>query len=196
MDKERELGLLDRMVLNDIRKADDVLSIVAAETGRVSKLYEDGGKLAAFGRELFTRARRENGIQSFTDADDLKDEISKYFDVCLHFKVPITLSGLSMWLSVTQPTFERWAAKKEDPRGAVCALAKEAIHFINEGLALEGDMNPILYMYQNKAYHGYIETTRVEFDVTGTDRLSESEIDEVLNLHLGEDGVYREARHG
>lgn len=191
MEKERELGILDSMVVNRIRKAEDVLAIVAAETGRLSKLYEDGGKVAAFGVQMFKRAEGSDGIRKFESAEALREEIGGFLDLCIHFQLPVTLSGLSMWLSVSQPTFDKWTKKVDDPRGVVCAQAKEAVHFINEGLAMQGDMNPILYMYQNKAYHNYIETTKVQLDVAGGDRLTEQEIDEVLNLHMCDDGVFR-----
>lgn len=154
----------------------------------ISKLYADGGATADYINRMVKGAGQKCSIMKMTE-DEVRDEIFAYFDTCQEVEQPPTIGGLALWFSATITTIQRWATK-EDPKSFWFSLAMTACQQFAEIKAMDGSMNPIVYIYQNKAYHGFIETQRLEI-IDGGKVLSIEEVDAVIDMLPDEDGVYR-----
>lgn len=171
-----------------IMKAAVSHQLASAEPGEVSKLFLDGGAAAEYVTRMVKAADTRCTIARMSETE-VKEGIFRFFETCEAVKQPPTIGGLALWFSATIPTIQRWASK-DDPRGEWFALGIQACQQFAEIKAMDGTMNPIVYIYQNKAYHGYIETQRLEV-VDGGKVLSVEDIDAVIEMLPNEDGVYR-----
>lgn len=173
-----------------IMKAATMTDLVgrASDDGSYPKLFADGGAGAAYVTGLMKGATQKCNIRAMNE-EQVKQGIFDYFDTCERAMQPPTIGGLALWFSATDSTIFAWT-RRDDPRGELFALAVQACQQFAEIKAMDGSLNPILYIYQNKAYHGHIETQRIEI-VEGANTLSTEEIDAVIDMLPDEDGVYR-----
>lgn len=177
-DANKEVSIIKRSTADELvrRIPDDI-----------NKLYADGGAAAKYVSTLVKGATNKCNIKMMNE-DEVKKAIFDYFDTCEEIKQPPTIGGLGLWFSATDQTIMAWA-RKDDPRGELFAMAVQGCQQFAEIKAMDGSLNPILYIYQNKAYHGHIETQRIEI-VDGGKTLSIEEVDEVIDMLPDEDGVY------
>ncbi len=170
------------------RIADELIRRTGVD-GELPKLYADGGHTARYVRQMRRRSTLNPTLKQLSEKA-VEMWLEEYFELCELAMQPPTVGGLATWFSVTIQTLQYWA-NKDEPKGHLLAMGIQTCQQFAELKAMEGALNPVLYMYQNKAYHGHIELQKVEI-VESKPHLSIDDIDDIINMLPDDDGVYHE----
>lgn len=88
-----------------------------------------------------------------SDSEELKQELSDYFNSCYQFEIVPTMSSLASWLGVNMDTI--YANMQNGSKNS--EILKQAVNFchsLNENGAIAGAINSVLYMFLSKNYYG------------------------------------------
>ena len=120
------------------------------------------------------------------DTGEVYNQLDLFMNYCDTFMITPTWGLFSAWLGCGVEAMERNIAHYVSTRPDVAdalRLAKEVIRGFLETKALDGDIAPAVYLHQNKAYYGAVETApaRIEQKVDAHVR-DESQIAEIIDM--------------
>lgn len=121
-----------------------------------------------------------------TSESGVYEELENFMAYCDTFMITPTMGLFAAWLGVSVEQFEKnlkhYATARPDTAGAL-RVAKEVIRGFLETKTLDGDIPPAVYLHQNKAYYGAVETApvRVESPVAAHVR-DEEQIAEIIEM--------------
>lgn len=119
--------------------------------------------------------------------DEMVDRFSMYFGACAKSGRAPTVAGLACasGIGIIHLTeIERGNARRGQGFDEVIKQGKAYIHYVNEGLAADGKMPPVAYIFMSKNYFGMADT--VEHTVEAKTPLSEIESGEQLQKRIAE----------
>lgn len=147
-----------------------------------SMVFKDGGlRLRAI------QAVAEHGrVTEFpTTVGEVASEFDGYMNWCYTFMVAPTIGMFSTWLGVSLADYDAKTLAYELSRPDVAdelKLCKETLRGFLETQALDSNIPPAVYLHQNKAYFGAVETSEVtHVNKTEAHVRDSQKIDEVIN---------------
>lgn len=129
-------------------------------------------------------------INKRTSANDMSDEefeaeVDGYLMYCYNNKQVPTQTGLCLWLGVSRDTMNRWRQSSSESKSRVAKNAIEIFHKIIEEKALDGELNPVLYMFYGKNWFGLSDKTEIVHKSQTTQVIDISEQQRILRSTPG-----------
>lgn len=119
---------------------------------------ESNVKLLSFFTKYFFLPKAE------TD-EEIANRIELYFNDCMQNKVKPTLEGVSFVIGIDTHTFVRWRKQEgvypETHRYTLAKKAHELIKAFDSTAVVEGEMNPVVYIFRSKNYYGMTDEQKV-----------------------------------
>jgi len=158
-------------------------------------IKEDDPEKAKQKAELFNKLyllQSKRGIAKFSNAEQMQDLITYYFEQCADIGLRPTIRGLASTLGTVYSTLNDWENGSRDVSlGSSCSsIIKKAKQFIaeyDELMALEGLDNPILFMFRSKNYYGMKDIQ--EISVSPRSQLGATLSDEEIQQRIASDNV-------
>lgn len=105
-------------------------------------------------RNILAR-ERSSPVPIFNSPDEMALLLDSFFDKCCEFQIYPTKRGMALALGTDYRTLVDW---ENGSRGAgyaqILKKAGEVLAEFDESIAVEGQVNPIIYIFRSKNYHG------------------------------------------
>lgn len=129
--------------------------LTAGRSGELS----DPAEMGDWKGEAVTRILSE-GIEYFNLAtvrndEETADRLNWYFSKCAEYQRLPTVEFMALALGTTNQVLSEWERGSKGPvRAALLRKAKQILRGIDAKFALEGKINPVMYIFRAKNYYG------------------------------------------
>lgn len=128
--------------------------------------------------QLFRQAFERKKKGTNWSADDLADEIDKYFQYCVDTGLKPAKAGLVLWLGMSKSQYYAWAAEHQK-YGVISELVNFANYVMENSYIQRGEKYPTMNIFLLKTSHGHVEASKLDITSNGQ---SISNPDEVKDL--------------
>lgn len=161
----------------------ETLQELKSDPQRYSAVFKDKGLRLRAVNAIAEKARVTEFPKTGTE---VYDQLETFMTYCDTFMITPTWGLFSAWLGCGIEVMERNIShfKNTRPDAAdALVLAKEVIRGFLETKALDGDIAPAVYLHQNKAYYGAVETAPAKVDKPLAAHVrDESQIAEIIDM--------------
>ena len=125
------------------------------------------------------------------DSDqEVEDRINYYFDYCMQEGLKPTVEGLALALGITRQAIHDWETGRRrgassSRRADMVKKAKDYIAFLMSDAALDGKVNPVVWIFYAKNYFGM--TDKQEIEVKGPNPLGDTLTPEDIAKQIPQD---------
>ena len=98
---------------------------------------------------------------SYSSPEELSRQIGEYIQYCSDKDLVPINSGLALWLGIDSHTMNEWKDNPANPFAPILKKASELFHSFAQQKTLDGQINPILYMFLSKNYWGMSDKTEI-----------------------------------
>ena len=98
---------------------------------------------------------------SYSSPQELSRQIGEYIQYCSDKDLVPINSGLALWLGIDHGTMVDWRDNPANPFSPILKKASELFHSFAQQKTLDGQINPILYMFLSKNYWGMSDKTEI-----------------------------------
>jgi len=183
---------MDNKELTDTEQTEVAKSWVRNAKPVTMSIKEDDPEKAKQKADLFNKLYKlqsKRGIAKFSNAEEMQDLITDYFEQCAEIGLRPTIRGLASTLGTVYSTLNDWENGSRDATlGSSCSsIIKKAKQFIaeyDELMALEGLDNPILFMFRSKNYYGMKDIQEISVNPKSQlgDRVDVAEIESKVSV--------------
>lgn len=118
--------------------------------------------------------------------EEVYEQLELFMAYCDTFFIVPTLGLFATWMGASVETFESTLKHYNTTRpetARTLLVAKEVIRGFLETKALDGDIAPAVYLHQNKAYYGAVETAPVKIAAPSAKHVRDREqIAEIIDM--------------
>ena len=135
--------------------------------GSIAYMSRDNVK--DFNKVVRNRVFNPSGVgrpYAFSSMDQLKEDISDYFDACNEYDIMPTVSNLALWLGVNTDTLYEHKNNSMSPFSDVIKNVFNYMHSLMQGGTLSGDINPVTYIFLSKNYYGMRDDKNIQVSAT------------------------------
>lgn len=97
----------------------------------------------------------------YASPQELTEQIGEYIEYCHRTNIVPINTGLALWLGITSKTMIEWRDNPSHPFSEIIKKASELFHSFVQQKTLDGQINPILYMFLSKNYWGMSDKTEI-----------------------------------
>lgn len=98
---------------------------------------------------------------SYSSPQEVSKQIGEYIQYCSDKELVPINSGLALWLGIDSQTMSEWRDNPANPFSVILKKASELFHSFAQQKTLDGQINPILYMFLSKNYWGMSDKTEI-----------------------------------
>lgn len=98
---------------------------------------------------------------SYSSPHELSKQIGEYIHYCSERNMVPINSGLALWLGIDHGTMVDWRDNPTNPFSPILKKASDMFHSFAQQKTLDGQINPILYMFLSKNYWGMSDKTEI-----------------------------------
>lgn len=155
--------------------------------GRMKHLIKDDDNTIQCAWEMQKHGRRIQRGQSvaYMNDEELEKEIDDFIEYCIVNKQVPSQVGLSLWLGVSIETITRWKHDQNCQHEKIIKNVVELFHKIIEQKVLDGELNPVLYMFYGKNWFGLSDKTEIVHKSQTTQVIDISEQQRILRSTPG-----------
>lgn len=155
--------------------------------GNMKRLIKDDDNTLRDCYELLKHGRKtmKNKSVAYMDGQELEDEINGYIEFCIEHKQVPSQVGLALWLGVTTETISNWKSNSSFIHYQIIKRTLEIFHKFIEQKALDGEINPVLYMFYGKNWFGLSDKTEIVHKSQTTQVIDISEQQRILRSTPG-----------
>lgn len=158
-----------------------------------SLAYMSKENVKGFNREIQKKVFNPSGIgrpYAFSSMEQLKTDISEYFEVCDKYGVMPTISNLALWLNVNPDTLYEHRNNSNSPFSDVIKNTFNYLHSIMQDGTLAGEINPVTYIFLSKNYYGMRDDKNITVTPTTNDStINTQETMSAIQKQLEEENV-------
>lgn len=122
---------------------------------------------------------------AYMDGEELENEIDGFIQYCIDNKQVPSMVGLALWLGISTQTLKAWIQDGNAQHHFLMKNVSDFFHKIIEQKALDGEMNPILYMFYGKNWFGLSDKTEIVHKSEKTQTIDISEQQRILRSTPG-----------
>lgn len=137
--------------------------------------------------ELSAKMRKLKAIYDFPKIDldsdsEVENRISEYFDYCMEVGLRPNIEGLSLAIGVDRRTLWDWEVGNTrssvgSRRSDIIKKAKDYIAFLMSDAVMEGQINPVTWIFYAKNYFGMSD--KQEIEVRASKPINEIPLEEI-----------------
>ena len=131
------------------------------------------------------RETMKNKSVAYMDGEELEEQINGYIEFCIEHKQVPSQVGLALWLGVSNETINNWKSNPSFIHYKIIKRTLEIFHKFIEQKALDGEINPILYMFYGKNWFGLSDKTEIVHKSQTTQVIDISEQQRILRTTPG-----------
>ena len=155
--------------------------------GNMKHLIKDGDNTIQCAWEMQKHGKRLQRGQSaaYMNDEELEKEIDDFIEYCIANKQVPSQVGLSLWLGVSIETITAWRTDSISQHHIATKNVIELFHKIIEQKVLDGELNPVLYMFYGKNWFGLSDKTEIVHKSQTTQVIDISEQQRILRSTPG-----------
>lgn len=157
------------------------------EKGNLKHLIKENDNTLQCAWQLNKHGRRLSKDKSvaYMDGEELENEIDGFIQYCIDNKQVPSMVGLALWLGISTQTIKSWLNDQQAQHHFLMKNVSDFFHKIIEQKALDGEMNPILYMFYGKNWFGLSDKTEIVHKSEKTQTIDISEQQRILRSTPG-----------
>lgn len=136
--------------------------------GSLAYLSKDNVK--GFNKEMQKKVFNSSGVgrpYAFQSIEQLKEDLSEYFETCDKYGVMPTVSNLALWLNVNPDTLYEHRNNSNSPFSEIIKNTFNYLHSIMQDGTLAGEINPVTYIFLSKNYYGMRDDKNIQVTAQG-----------------------------
>lgn len=134
-----------------------------------SLAYMEKENVKKFNDKLEKKMFNSSGVgrpYAFQSVEQLKKDMSEYFDMCREYDVMPTNVTLALWLDCDEDTITNHANNPNSPFFGIMKNTKKYLHSLMQNGTLAGDINPVSYIFLAKNYYGMKDDKNIQVSAT------------------------------
>ena len=144
----------------------------------------------------FNKGLREHSLTkigrpyAFSSLEQLKDDLSEYFNLCEKTDTVPTITAIALWLGVNRDTIYAHAHNPNSPFSETLKNVINYCHITMENGTIAGKINPVTFIFLAKNYFGLEDSKNITVTpTTGDNTINNQATMSALQKQLEEENV-------